>query len=198
MYILVKRESHTKTKKHITIMYSINLLFVYTNTLNFRIPYRNDAVYSTLIIGKDLWNGLYTAVPCWNNCSHFECSHVFTHVYIIDIVYPCVHTCIYYWYHISTFSHMYILLILSIIKQLKSYHFLSYDSFQAGTFIRLTYLCIHVFTAEMYRSKITRLFLKPGFHPVYYIGTMPRFVTIKTCFFWIIHCIKKYYSHFEH
>ena len=34
---------------------------------------------------------------------------------------------------------------------------------------------------------ITRLFL-PGFHSLYYIGTMPRFDTLKNCFFGIIHC----------
>ena len=32
-------------------------------------------------------------------------------------------------------------------------------------------------------------FFKPGFHSVYYIGTMPRFVTEWKPVFWIIHCI---------
>ena len=35
--------------------------------------------------------------------------------------------------------YIYIFIDISIIKQLKSYHLLSYDSFQAGTFIRLTF-----------------------------------------------------------
>ena len=31
-------------------------------------------------------------------------------------------------------------------------------------------------------------FFKSGFHSVYYMGTMLRFVTVKPCFFCIIHC----------
>ena len=36
-------------------------------------------------------------------------------------------------------------------------------------------------------AKLTCLFFKPGFHSVYHIGTMPRFVTLKTWFCGIIH-----------
>ena len=35
----------------------------------------------------------------------------------------------------------------------------------------------------------TRDFLKPGFHAVCYIGTMPLLVQIETWFFGIIHCM---------
>ena len=32
-------------------------------------------------------------------------------------------------------------------------------------------------------GQVQREFYKPGFHPVCYIGTMPRLVKIETCFF---------------
>ena len=41
------------------------------------------------------------------------------------------------------------------------------------------------------KAKVTRLFFKPEFHSVCYVGTMPRFVTVKTCFFGIIQCTTK-------
>ena len=42
---------------------------------------------------------------------------------------------------------------------------------------------------RMVKRSTERFFLKPGFHAVCYIGTMPRFVQIETCFFGIIHCM---------
>ena len=38
-------------------------------------------------------------------------------------------------------------------------------------------------------THIQRDFLKPGFHAVFYIGTMPRLVQIETGFFGTIHCM---------
>ena len=37
------------------------------------------------------------------------------------------------------------------------------------------------------KPEIYQPFFKTGFHSVYYIGTMSRFVKVKTCFFLIIH-----------
>ena len=46
-------------------------------------------------------------------------------------------------------------------------------------------------------AKTTCLFQKPGFHAVYYVGTMPRFVRAKNCFVGIILCsirnVKRYF-----
>ena len=42
--------------------------------------------------------------------------------------------------------------------------------------------------------EITCLFFKPGFHAIYYIGTIPLFVRAKTCFFGIILCTTTRYS----
>ena len=53
--------------------------------------------------------------------------------------------------------------------------------------------CIHFYNLFGFFKLLYReIFLKPGFHAVCYIGTMPRLVQIETWFFGIIHCIKNY------